>query len=148
MLVTVEPVFGWQHMSGVTVRVIELAHCAGAPPSGGGLQPFRQLRPASPARYVADRNGHGLLLSDQHNKLLTARNTGVEQVPLQHRVVLRHHGNDDGGVLRTLALVDARRIGRDEHVEFAKSVGHGSAVEANGSSPSAGSTSLMLPTSP
>src|SRR4051812_6294222 len=103
---------GWAaHVRRVTVGVIELEGCAVAPPSTVGLQPFPQLRPAPPTRYVTDCDGDGLLLSDQHDELFTARNAGIEQVPLQHRVVLRHNGNDDGGVLRALALMDGRRIG-------------------------------------
>jgi cytochrome c len=43
--------------------------------------------------------------------------------------VLGHDGDNDGWIFRTLALVDCGGIGRNQHVEFAKSVGDGSAVE-------------------
>jgi hypothetical protein len=44
-----------------------------------GLQPFAQLRPAPPAGDVAHGDGDGLLLSDQHDQALAARDTGVEK---------------------------------------------------------------------
>ena len=53
----------------------------------------------------------------------------VEKVPLQHRKVLGHDGDNDGWIFGTLALVDCGGIGRNQHVELAKSVGDGSAVE-------------------
>ena len=59
-------------------------------------EPFIQFRPAAPPRNVAHGDGHRLLLSDQHdqhNQPLSARHAGVEQVPLEHRVVLRQDGN-------------------------------------------------------
>src|SRR4051812_28049591 len=56
-------------------------------------QPFGQLRPPSPPRYVAHCDSYGLLLADQDNKLFAAGHNGVEQVPLQHCVLLRHDGN-------------------------------------------------------
>jgi len=43
--------------------------------------------------------------------------------------MLRQERNDDRRVLRTLALVNDRRIGRDQHVEFAEFIGDRSAVE-------------------
>src|SRR5215468_7497557 len=46
-----------------------------------------------------DSDGDGLLLPDEHDQLLASSDTGVEQVPLQHRVVLRHHWDDHGRVL-------------------------------------------------
>ena len=55
-----------------------------------GTQPFAQLRPTTPARDVAHCDGDGLLLSDQHDQPLAACDAGVEKVPLQHGVVLRH----------------------------------------------------------
>ena len=44
--------------------------------------------------------------------------------------MLREHRNDDGGILRSLALVNGRRVGWHQHVEFAKSIGDGSTVKA------------------
>ena len=44
-----------------------------------GAQPFIELRPASPARDVANRNRDGPLLTDQDHQPLAARDTGVER---------------------------------------------------------------------
>jgi len=46
--------------------------------------------------------------------------------------VLGHDGNDGRRVFRALAFVDGHSIGRNEGIEFAKSVVDGSAVEADG----------------
>ena len=56
----------------------------------GPAQPLVQLRPPSAARHILYCNGDGLLLADEHDKPLAAGHAGVEQVPLQHRVVLGH----------------------------------------------------------
>ena len=93
-------------------------------------QPFLQLRPPPPTRDVAYRDGDGLFLTDQYDELLAPRNAGIKQVPLQHGVVLRHDGNDNGGILRALGFVDRGGVGRDQRVEFAEAVGDGAPVEA------------------
>jgi hypothetical protein len=38
-----------------------------------GAEPLLQLRPASAARDVADSDGDGLLLPDQHDQLFVSR---------------------------------------------------------------------------
>src|SRR5262245_39671562 len=96
-----------------------------------GLQPLAEFRPAAPARYVTHRDSDGFLLPDQYDQPLTTRYAGVEQVPLQHRIVLGHDGDNDGWIFGALALVDRGGIGRNQHVELTKSVGEGSAVETS-----------------
>jgi len=49
-----------------------------------------------------------LPLPDQHHQVL-ARHACVDQVPLQHRVVLYHQRNDRGRVFRALGLMDRHR---------------------------------------
>ena len=66
-----------------------------------GTQPLLQLRPTPPARDVAHRDGDGLLLPDQNDKPIAAGDAGVEKVPLQHGVVLRHDRNHHGCVFPT-----------------------------------------------
>src|SRR5215470_2594545 len=46
--------------------------------------------------------------------------------------MLSHDRNDHGRVFRALALVDGRRIGRDQGVEFTEPVSHGTAIETRG----------------
>src|SRR4030081_3035108 len=93
-------------------------------------QPFAELRPPPPSRDAAHCDRDGFLLADQHDQLLAARDAGVEEVPLQHGVVLGHHRDDDGGVLRALAFVNRRSIGRHQRIEFTKAVSSGRAVNA------------------
>ena len=59
--------------------------CDGLP----GTQPLCQFRPST-TRDVADRDGDGLFLTDQYNQPCSTCDAGVEKVPLQHGVVLRH----------------------------------------------------------
>ena len=54
---------------------------------------------------------------------------GVEEVPPQHRVVLRHDRDDHGWIFGTLAFVDRRGVGGHQHIQFTKPVGNGSAVK-------------------
>jgi hypothetical protein len=99
---------------------------------GSRLEPLAQLRPAAPPGGAADRDGNGFLLANQNDKPLTTGNAGIEQITLQHGVVLRHDRHHDGGVFRALALVDGRRIGRHQGVELAKAVGDRTPIETGG----------------
>jgi hypothetical protein len=79
-----------------------------------GTQPIPQLRPALSARHGTNRNGHGLAHTDEHDQPLAPGDAGVQQVSLQHGVMLGHDRDDDGKIFRALALVDRRRVGRHE----------------------------------
>jgi hypothetical protein len=50
---------------------------------------------------------------------------------MQHGVMLREHWDYDRGILRALAFVNGRRVGRHQHVEFAESISDGLAIEVN-----------------
>jgi hypothetical protein len=52
------------------------------------LEPIAQLRPAAMPRDTTYRDGYGFLLAHQNDEPLPASDAGVEQVTLQHRVVL------------------------------------------------------------
>src|SRR5208282_5412270 len=95
-----------------------------------GPQPIIEFRPASPARNISNGDCNGLLLADENHELLATGNAGVEEIPLQHRVVLGHDRDDHGGILRALALVDGGGVGGDQRVEFAEAVGHRAPIEA------------------
>ena len=77
------------------------------------------------------RDGDGLLLSDQHDELLPSGNAGVEQIALQHGVMLSEYWDDHSGIFRPLAFVNGRRIGWHQHIEITVSVLDGSPVEAH-----------------
>ena len=69
-------------------------------------------------------------LPNQNDKPLAAGNAGVEKVPLQHGVVLRHEQRDHHGWgVGALALVDARGVGsspgRGRNPQFAVRLGYG-----------------------
>ena len=87
-------------------------------PCDGRTQPFAQLRPAASARDVAHRDGDGLLLPDQHNQPLAACDASVEQVSLEHRVMLSEHWDDHRWIFGALAFVNGRRVSGHQHVEF------------------------------
>ena len=95
-------------------------------------EPFVQLRPSPPPRDVFYRDGDSLLLADQHDQPFAARDAGIEQVPLQHGVVLRHHGDYDCGIFRPLGFVDRGCVSWNEGIEFAEAICDGAPVEAGG----------------
>src|SRR4051812_6366849 len=128
-LVRVYP-YDMLEMSSVPATVLQIATSGEIPGGLKSCQPLIQLRPAAPPRHIAHGYRDGFLLADQHDQPLASGHAGVEQVPLQHDVVLRQYGDDHGGILRSLALVDRRRIGQHQRVEFAKPVGDRATVEA------------------
>ena len=65
-----------------------------------------------------DRNCQRLPLSDEDDEALASRHAGLDQVLLQHRVVLSRQRDHHGWVFRTFALVDRGGIGEDQFVEF------------------------------
>src|SRR6476661_8343772 len=64
-----------------------------------------RFRPDTLRTAMANR----LFLSDQYDQLLAARDAGIEQVPLQHGVMLGQHRDDHARIFRTLAFVRAAR---------------------------------------
>src|SRR5438105_8794693 len=101
-------------------------------PPCGCCQPFLQFRPSPSPRDVAYSNRDCLLLADQHDQSFPSGHAGIEQVPLQHRVVLGQNRDYDGRVFGALALVDGCGVGRYQRVEFAEAVGDSAAVETGG----------------
>ena len=61
----------------------------------------------------ANRDGDGLLLADENHQPLAARDAGIEEISLQHGVVLGQDRDDHGGIFGALALVDGGGIGRN-----------------------------------
>ena len=106
-------------------------------------KPLVKLRPASAPRNVANRDRDGLLLADENHKPLATRHAGVEEISLQHYVVLGKDRDDYGGILGALALVDGGGIGGNQRVKLAEAVIHRAPVEFATSSPASGSTSTI-----
>src|SRR4029077_12465599 len=74
-------------------------------------KPLVELGPASPTRNIANRDRDGLLLADKDPEPFAAGNASVEEVSLQHGIVLGQDRDDHGGILRALALVDGGGVG-------------------------------------
>src|SRR6516165_4419200 len=55
----------------------------------------------------------------------------LEKIPLQHGVMLGEHRDYHGGIFRSLALVNGRRVGRHQHVQLTESISEGPAIEAH-----------------
>src|SRR3972149_2198216 len=72
-------------------------------------QPRRQ--PTPPLRHlrVMHCNANRLARADENTQLFSPCDGGVKQVALEHQVVLSEQRHDDGGELRSLGFVDARR---------------------------------------
>ena len=71
-----------------------------------------------------DGDRDGLTLADQNDQSFAAGDTRVQQIALQHGVVLRHDRDNDGRVFRALALMDRRGVSRHQRVQFAKAKGN------------------------
>jgi hypothetical protein len=91
---------------------------------GAASQPLTKLRPPPAPRYATDGDRDGLALADQDDQSFAPGDTRVQQIALQHRVVLRHDRDNDDRVFRALALMDRRGVSRHERVQFAKAIGH------------------------
>jgi len=55
-----------------------------------------------------DGDRDSLALTDQNDQSFAAGDTRVQQIALQHGVVLRHDRDNDDRVFRALALMDRR----------------------------------------
>jgi hypothetical protein len=62
----------------------------------GGAVPAASTTVVGPRHFDGDCDS--LLLPNQYDQLLTPSDPGVEKVPLQHRVVLRHDRDDHGWI--------------------------------------------------
>ncbi len=72
---------------------------------------------AQPASHVGDRPPDRGLLSDQHDPFPSPRDGRVEEIPLEHAVMLPDDGHEnDAFVLGSLRLVDSAGVGEGELV--------------------------------
>lgn len=76
------------------------------------------------------RDGHRFFLPHDDDQPLAAGDGRVQQVPPQHRVLLGRERNDDGRILRALAFVDGRRVGKHDPIEFGETIQSGLLIEA------------------
>src|SRR5205823_7414001 len=95
-------------------------------------QPLPQLRPPPSGLSAFHRDRQGLSLSNQHDETLPASHAGVEQLPLQHRVMLHHYRDDHRRVLGPLTLMNRRGVGEHEFIKFTEYVDDLPAVEVDG----------------
>src|SRR5215472_18660990 len=98
-------------------------------------QPLTKLRPPPAARNTMDSDRHCLALADQNDQSFAAGDTGVEQIALQHGVVLRRDRDHDSRVFRALTLMDRRGVSRHQRVQFAKAIGNRTTIKCNGKFP-------------
>jgi hypothetical protein len=92
-------------------------------------EPFPQFRPALSCPRSLNRDRQCLPLPDKDNEAFAARNPGVDQISLQHRIVLRRQRDHHCRVFRALALVDCRRIREHQLIQLPKTVCDIAAVE-------------------
>src|ERR1700758_3901145 len=94
-------------------------------------QPFSELRHPPPSSRSLDGNCQCLSLPDEHHEALATRHPRIDQISLQHRVMLRRQRDDHGGVFRALALMNCRRVGEHQLIELAKAIGDFAAIEVD-----------------
>ena len=71
---------------------------------------------------VANSHPQSLFCADDYDQFSRPRNGRVQQVALQHHIVLRGQGHDHGAKFRALALVYTHGIGQYQFVQFRKLV--------------------------
>ena len=81
---------------------------------------------------VLDRDLDGFLAADQHAQRFGAGDGGVEQVALQHQVVLGNQGQHHGREFRALRLVHRDRVSQGKLVGFAPVIIHRVTFEIDG----------------
>ena len=81
---------------------------------------------------IFDGHRQGLFLAHQHHQLLAAGEAGVDEIALQHGVVLGEQRNHHGGIFAALAFVDRAGIGRHQVIELTPAVDHGPAASDAG----------------
>ena len=72
---------------------------------------FLQVGVAGFGLVVAHGHAVGGGFADEEDLFFAAGDGGVEQVALEHHEVALEQGNDDGGVFRTLAFMNANGVG-------------------------------------
>src|SRR6516164_8306267 len=85
-------------------------------------QPFSEFRPSPPSSRSLNANCQCLSLPDEHDEALATRHPRIDQISLQHRVMLRPQRDDYRRVFRALALVDCRRVGQHQLIELTKTI--------------------------
>ena len=79
-------------------------------------QPFRQARVSFFCFVVRYGDAEGFFGAYYYDELFAARYCGVEEVALEHYVVLGEQRDDDGGVFGALRFVYRDGVGVDELV--------------------------------
>ena len=69
------------------------------------------------------------LLPDQYTQALAARYAGVDQVPLEHHVVLGYAGKHHNRIFRSLGFADGCRVTQHQFIQLAKCVGYDVLIE-------------------
>ena len=76
-----------------------------------------------------DRLLHRVGYAEEQHQFLAAGNGGVEEVALQHHVVLGVHDDNYGGVFAALRFVDGGGVGEHQFVQIAGAILYRTAVE-------------------
>jgi hypothetical protein len=77
-----------------------------------------------------DRYRRSTLLSNYQDKTLAAGDAGINQIPLEHHVVLLGDGNHYDWIFRPLRLADGRRVIQHQFIQFAKRLGDDVLIES------------------
>ena len=75
------------------------------------------------------RDADYLWCSHEDDQTLAPGDAGVEEIPLEHHVMLRVNGDDDGRKLAALTLVDAHSVGGHQLVKLSEVVDDNPSVE-------------------
>src|SRR5262249_51791772 len=81
-------------------------------------QPGREVGQTLDRSHIADSDGHGPGLTNHHDEPLASGHSGIEQIPGEHRIVLRGQGYHHHWIFRALAFMHGGRIGQGYFIQF------------------------------
>src|SRR5713101_2279355 len=91
--------------------------------------PLIHFLPPALGSRIPNRNRQRFSLPHQHHQPFAPRNPRIDEIAPQHRVVLSRKRNHYHRIFRSLRLVNADRIGRDDLIELAEVVVDQAAIE-------------------
>ena len=98
--------------------------------------------------HILDGNGHGTGLPNDDNQLLASGDASIEEIPGEHRIMLRRQGKHHHRIFRPLAFMHGGRIGQGHFIQFTDIIADDPPSKSMSIWPSSTSTCATRPMSP
>lgn len=112
-------------------RRCDSGHAALFPAPQPRLQPSGEVGPPSRRAILGHSDAHGLFLRDQHGHALSARESCVQDIALQHDIVVLEHEDDHGRPLGALGGMNRHSPGMDQFVQLVEGIRHALVLKAH-----------------